>query len=941
MNKHQYTLTAVTPLPQHLQLVGAGKAMSNSADVIPPEVMHRIRQVEAKLKLSSAASDYLWKCIDEGPSRKVQSRASNVLTNFHSRKTNMRLMLESRSGESLLANLLEFDDSVIAFFPQPPSVHRRPIDKDGKVVTSQQYTPDMLVVRDDEIAIIEVRDEARLLKACNSNPHEFYIDEHDTWHCRSIEAFFADLGMRFELKANRQLPKLLVENTRFLDDYRNANSPNLPADIEAQLRKIIQEARSLRLQDLLAQGFQSDHIYSAVAKQLLFVDLSKDRLADSHNLRLSSDRLIHQALRLADGPSEPPLPVPGTMLVKVGTQIKFGGATYTVLFANDREVLAQDTAGNRTTFDIQTLLEESGPDKALQVEGFRPGMNQPSLADYSPQALERAMKRFHDVTSQDSSIPARTMSRFKARIAHASSPVEALLALMDRVEDRGNKHARIPEKNLKLMEKAITERFNDPRGTSAKNAWETYKTYCEIETQKGKETIYPVSYPTFCKYVNRDASILMRKGKRATYQAKPIYYQLDRSELIHGAYPHDVVYIDHTVANIELTSPHHELNLGKPHLSLAIDGSTGQARAMYLSFDPPSASVVLMVLRDYVRRHQRLPRILALDNGPDFRSRELELFCHIYGIELRFRPPGQPRGGALIERLMYTTEMQMIADLDGNTRILKNDARLVTKSVNPKNHTTWTLPALYGALDQFLFEKYANQIHPAFGVSPNMKEQELLKNTGSRELKSVRFDENIMLLTCPHPPRRSRKVDLQRGVRIHGLYYNHPELTKLKAGSSVEVRMEPWNAGVVYVNTKNRWVAAFTNSSRWHCDRTTKEIEIALREQERKAKGNATKARMARSVKKEPFLTPDMFDPRIATQQGEMKYTYSQNAMCQVPVEVKNRIASMETVTTPQTPANTEDYNQQLPAASSPFTYSGIAQSNAVREDRFGNLGFI
>jgi hypothetical protein len=57
---------------------------------------------------------------------------------------------------------------------------------------------------------------------------------------------------------------------------------------------------------------------------------------------------------------------------------------------------------------------------------------------------------------------------------------------------------------------------------------------------------------------------------------------------------------------------------------------------------------------------------------------------------------------------MGATEEELFADLQGNTRIMKEDTRLVTKSVNPFNRANWTLPGLHGAVERYLFEQRAS-----------------------------------------------------------------------------------------------------------------------------------------------------------------------------------------------------------------------------------------
>jgi transposase InsO family protein len=348
--------------------------------------------------------------------------------------------------------------------------------------------------------------------------------------------------------------------------------------------------------------------------------------------------------------------------------------------------------------------------------------------------------------------------------------------------------------------------------------------------------------------------------------------------------------MDHTIATIATVSPEGS-DLGKPTLSVARDGHTTHARALVLSYDPPSAKIVLLVMRDYVRRHNRLPKMLVVDNGKEFHSTELELFCRLYDIDIRYRKAGEPRGGAMIERELGVIEEELFAQMQGNTRQMR-DPRLVTKSINPFGRAIWTLTALWGATDEFLFKVKPERIHPALGMTPNSFEAKRLSETGQREHMLIRFDENIMLMTCPHARRPFHKVDKRRGVWVDGMYHWHHKMTAVKKDVKVEVRLEPWVANVIYVQLDGQWVAAIARNQRPYAGRTRRSVEVALREEQRRAKLLANKDTTSKKQleKKERLWAPDTFDPRIDAQQREMIYLYEKLGMTEaLPSDLCNQ----------------------------------------------------
>ena len=64
-----------------------------------------------------------------------------------------------------------------------------------------------------------------------------------------------------------------------------------------------------------------------------------------------------------------------------------------------------------------------------------------------------------------------------------------------------------------------------------------------------------------------------------------------------------------------------------------------------------------------------------------------------------------------------TTNTQLIYNLMGNTQITR-DVRVVTSSVNPRNHAVWTLGRLHDRLCEWAYEIYDTTEHPALGQTP-------------------------------------------------------------------------------------------------------------------------------------------------------------------------------------------------------------------------------
>lgn len=810
------------------------------------------------------------------PVRDANSRLGNsIVWQFSQKMGGHHLELESRTVEAVAATTYEDDCNCLEYWPQPFRVDLIIKNDEGRTSSRKLHTPDFLIIRNDGIFVHEWREESRLLRLANEGC-QFYKDENSNWHYRAAEEYFTAVGLKYELHSAVEHPRTYIQNIRFLQDYQSPKSSALTKETESELLQLISTRGSMPFLELANDhGFKADDIFKAISMRLLVVDLYSDRLDATSTLMVHRDMAVAKTYRLINNDSSTHLPFPGMARLSCGAKLNYNGKEYEVILVGGVEALLKDRENAKISLPIQDIesLFAKGDITIISPEpAHRP--NNISLASLSKEQLELAHAKLDAINGNVSAnITQRTLQRWRQQVIGSTNNLDKLLALASLNSAKGNRCHRISEQVELLAEEAIRRFFNTPEGRTATAVYQKYQLACE---ESGLE---PMSYPTFTKRVKEKKSIKLREGKRKAYQVSEIPLQMDYSNHVHGVRPHEVCYVDHTIMNIATIGPD-GTELGKPTFTLAVDGHTTQARAFYLSYDPPSKYVVLMTLRDYVRRHNRLPRILSVDGGKEFRSWELEQFCKLYEIDLRHRPAGMPRGGTMIERAIGATETELLAQLVGNTRIMKN-ARMVTKSVNPFPNATWTITALHGALDEYLFEIREHRSHPKLGMTPHDFELKRLSETGLREHLLVKFDQDLMLMTSPHAKRPFHKIDPIRGVWTDNMHYWHDDFRTAQKGDEVEVRIEPWNANIVYVYFRNRWIAAIARDLRPFAGRTQREVEIAIRTERRLAKANGNKDRLSKmSAKKMVGLwSPSKFDERIGKQQKEMEHLYASLGM--------------------------------------------------------------
>jgi putative transposase len=851
------------------------------------------------LNLPLAGRNYVRNTFQDGPSRAVSNKFGNTVVKHCSPKAGM-VRLESRTGELAAAIDLDVDKDVVTYAVQAQASDLLLTNAEGKVTGRVQYRPDFAILTKSGIEIREQRDESLLIQRMIQNPWQFYLDETGQWHYRGAESFFEKLGLPFRIRTNQSLPDIFINNALFLEDYHLESCPPLDQAKAFALRRLVADARFLSIRSLLDDhGFDADTIFKAVAAGVVYVDLRTDRLDVTHDLNIFSDQATSKALKLVEVANmAPPLPIPGTLWIRSDSQITYGGKTFTVILSGERDVAVRDSDG-LLSYPALDSLKKLHDANMLTGDGIRSSQDPRTLAEISPGELERALHRL-DAARKGSSdeFAQRTVSKFITK-TESLHPLEALLALVDRQKHKGNRNGKLPSIVETLAQEAIKIAYNTADKPSYLDAFGIYQDLCTFKAEELAIEIVPMSYITFIKRCKSLESVKAREGKRSAYQKTTIVQALNNLYPVHGVRPYEVLYIDHTPATIATVSPE-GVDLGKPTLTVAIDGNVRKPRAMVLTYDPPSAALVLLALRDCVRRNGRLPDKISVDNGSDFRSQELEDFCRIFGIDLQFRAPGEPRGGAMIERLLGATEEEIFSSMQGNTKQMR-DPRLVTQSVNPFNRAVWTLTAVHGALEEYLFDTRPNRPHPALGMTPNEYEKKRQEETGERAHRLVKFDENIMLLTSPHPKRAFHKLCKRRGIWVGHQWYRHPAMDLLEHGTRLEVRVERWLYSVIYVLINSQWRAAVGGNARNFDGKSRREVEVAFREQARVAGLKARK----HSVSKEglrykaKLLDPRFYDARIGAQQVEMRYLYSQLKMMHamsIPTELLCISAPPETL---------------------------------------------
>ncbi|MBM5571093.1 MULTISPECIES: Mu transposase C-terminal domain-containing protein [Deefgea] len=747
------------------------------------------------------------------PVRQVNSRGSNVITLLNSRKMDCEIRTESRHIEFAAAVSYEYDPSVVEYYAQPMELKLSLTETATGEIHNVRHFPDFLVIREDGITLEEWKTESKLAHLSAKQPYRYVKGSDGHWYSPQIEEQLAELGIAYRIYSEESLSRRRVENLQHLADYFDSAAEQCDERELKRLHAALLEHGDCTFHVLCNApfGFKADFLNKAIADNLVVVDLDNESLTDIRRFRLFRDKTLRDFLTKPVRTVHMPGMDNFCLHIQVGLQFHYEGQLLTIDLVSEKNFVCSDWNGRTITLERDWLIEahEHG-----RIEVLAPQTDaSQNLSQYTEAQLQDALRRqaILETSGKPKHISERTLQRWHQRqhLAVLNGGNE-VLALVPNTHARGNRTSRLTEEQLGIMAQVVETHWRNNKAITFTTCFRYLQTAC------AKEGIVAPSYPTMIAYIkanHTDEDIRTRHGKRMAYQQGKFVEVLQVDTPIHGSRPFQYVHIDHTQVDLEGVSGSDNQLLGRPWLTLAVDEWSRRVVGMYLSYDPPSYHSVMMLIRDMVRRHGRLPECIVTDNGRDFTADSFKSFLQVMGVNLRLRPAGQPRAGAVLERMFGRANTEYIHNLAGNTKATKN-VRMTTGKHLPTNFAEWTLEALYFGLEYWAFQFYDQEVHPAHGCSPRQAFQRGLAENGHRPQRQVLFNQDFLIATCPPVDRTGeRRLHQQTGIKVNNLYYWHPDFHNLQlAGQKFPVRYDPWDASSVYVRLKNKWVQAVCRS---------------------------------------------------------------------------------------------------------------------------------
>jgi putative transposase len=777
------------------------------------------------------------------PSRRVGGGRESVPGSYSSAKNGFGVQFESHTVEFHVVYKLEHDSDALEYYCQPEPIQLKYFGKTGKPVVVW-HTPDYFVLWRDRAGWIEAKHEDKLRTLADESPNRFQSLD-GRWECPPGREYAEERSLCYELHSSASISTDFVRNAQFLDDYWRSPDPVQTASMDAVAR-CLAHTPAITLESLLAETqhcVPPDDIYQMLAKRTIHFDWSAAPLVEPQRVHVFADE--QAAIQFHAAASCRRLSV-GVINLRAGGHLEWDGKSWNILNVGNNNLSLLGENNRHTELPamvVEDLIRQGRivyASEEQQIEAEHPHV-QLLLSQATPNDLMIANKRAEfaqRVIRGEHGAKGRDLSRSERRYVTQFSRAKELygngyIGLLPQTRLKGNRTPRLEEDTQSALSESIEQEYEHTNQPKAFSCWSRLKAKLDAAGQ------YCPSYKTYCKQVRkapRHRQTLKRKGRRAAYNTSEFYWSLDQKVPRHGDRPFEIGHIDHTELDIELVS---KLGLKRPRrvwLTILIDAFTRRVLAFYLTFDEPSYRSCMMVLRECVRIHQRMPQILVVDGGREFKSTYFDFVIARFEKTKKTRPAAKARFGSVCERYFGTTNTQFIYNLIGNTQITKN-VRQVTKSNNPQNLAVWDFESLYVQLKEYFYEVYDTIEHPALGMSPRAAFLLAMQNSGARLKSLIRYDQQFLMETAPSTAKGTAKVWPGRGVTInYFLYWSEAFRDPRVENRNVPVRYDPWNAAIAWAYVNGQWVLCHSPHQSTLNGRSEKEIKIAtslLRDQMR------------------------------------------------------------------------------------------------------------
>lgn len=793
-----------------------------------------LEQLMVSHGISKEGQQIVWNIRKSKPARRVESSKKSVACRYPSRKMRGVIQAESHTNELAAVHTWEHDPNVYEFWDQPPTITLRYRTANGRK-TGAQHTADYFLISQDFIGWVECKQEDRLKALSEKQPGRYVLDG-DTWRCPPGEEYGAKYGLGYRVRSSTENDWILIRNLTFLENYWKPNCPTPTKKQREVVNTLFSESPWMSLSALLkadAEALPADAIYKLIVDGDLYFDIRRGLISDSENALVFRDEISAEAYKCVLPPSSRgwqagPLPVS----IVEGAHIGWDGKRWEIINVGDKFISLVGSEGNHRQLKVDFFenLVRDGQITGLPEDGITAaqGVVDSMIRAASKAEMAIAIKR-SQILRLNLSCPSRTLRELKRRFREADKTIgNGFVGLLPKISQRGNRLRKVDPDSLELLKKIFEDEYAKPKRISEHSIYGVFVNMC---AEKG---LPEISEKTFHKEANKLKTLQlekMRMGDKAAYPLEPFYWSLESSTPRHGERPFEIAHVDHTLMDVELVHPITGEPLGRPWLTLLIDAFTRMVLAYVISFDQPNYVTLMMVFRECVRRHQRIPKTLVVDGGSDFKSTYFECLLARLHITKKTRPPAKSRYGSVMERMFGVANSEFIHELAGNTQATR-EPRSCSATHNPKKHAVWTLRDITGWFEQWV-DHYHKRTHTALGTSPEKFLTEMNARCGERLHERIPYTKDFEISCLPEPKGKDGKVTVNsvRGIKVQGTQYWHPDFqNRAMNGKRFDAKIDPFNQHHIFVYFNNKWTECYSGDARNFINSNAATLQIGAEE---------------------------------------------------------------------------------------------------------------
>ncbi len=612
-------------------------------------------------------------------------------------------------------------------------------------VRTQEYTPDVLVLYKSGPVVVELKKEQELEGKIKENPTDWYR-EGEKIIDRPAFAAFEKIGLPHRVVSSSQLSQVRTANILLLQNAQERD-PSLANSISKACQEEFKKTGVHSLATLCAVLGQQDvtPLLQLINAGVLHTDLNKSLLSDPNATLVTTNPIL--------------------LCESVYSQ-----------WEADRSAVRVGKVGNI------------------------------AVANYPPSSqLARAVKIQLDL---DAGIKGRSARRWRAKILHgAESRLSALASVAPKNYLSGNRNKKRAEVVLAYAENHIRDIYASPKRPTNSACFRRYKT----DAEDWHPFYSPVSKPTYYALIESLSQVLAqeRGGNRANNAAESPSDVEERA--LRPTRPFELASCDHCLVKLYcvVMDANGRTYVDQPWLTVLRDCYTGAVLAIWLSFRPPSKKTCALIMRMCLRNHGRLPEMIIVDRGPEFRSVFFSSFLAHCRVHLAFRPKSHPRYGQEAETFFNQFKTLWLADRPGN-KVLYKEARAVSGSHKPQNFAQMELvDLLQETLD---FCRWNNNRATASRLESPLAMMARRLSLYSCSGKIVEYDDLFVLASCIESG--SYEVNSRRGIHIGPYHYWSSRLISIALlQKKTEVRIDPENPYRIFARVFDEWVPCYSTGS--------------------------------------------------------------------------------------------------------------------------------